>query len=35
VVFAVISFAIARDRLYMVISLLVLAVLMFGLVHSS
>ena len=35
VIFAVISFAIERDRLYTVISLVVLAVLMFGLMHSS
>jgi uncharacterized membrane protein len=33
VVFAVIGFAIERDRLYLCISLIVLAVLMFGLFH--
>jgi uncharacterized membrane protein len=35
VVFAVVGFAIERDRLYAAISLLVLAVLMFGLFHTS
>jgi uncharacterized membrane protein len=35
VIFAAISFAIGRDRLYTAISLVVLAVLMFGLMHSS
>ena len=35
VVFAVIGFAIERDRLYVLISLIVLAVLMVGLLHSS
>ncbi|MEO6983448.1 MAG: DUF1634 domain-containing protein, partial [Edaphobacter sp.] len=35
VVFAVIGFAIEKDRLYVVISLIVLAVLMIGLFHSS
>jgi uncharacterized membrane protein len=33
VVFAVIGFAIERDRLYVLISLIVLAVLIFGLLH--
>ena len=33
VVFAAIGFAVERDRLYVVISLLVLAVLIFGLLH--
>ena len=33
VVFAVVSFAIERDRLYVVVSLTVLAVLIFGLLH--
>jgi uncharacterized membrane protein len=33
VVFAVIGFAIERDRLYVVVSLIVLAVLTFGLLH--
>ena len=33
VVFAVIGFAIERDRLYIVVSLIVLAVLMFGIFH--
>lgn len=35
VIFAVIGFAIERDRLYVLISLIVLAVLMVGLFHSS
>lgn len=35
VIFAVIGFAIERDRLYVLISLIVLAVLMVGLLHSS
>jgi uncharacterized membrane protein len=35
VVFAVVGFALERDRLYIAISLVVLAVLMFGLFHSS
>jgi uncharacterized membrane protein len=35
VVFAVVGFGIERDRLYVTISLLVLAVLMIGLFHSS
>jgi uncharacterized membrane protein len=35
VVFAVIGFAIERDRLYVLISLIVLAVLMLGLLQSS
>jgi uncharacterized membrane protein len=35
VVFAVVGFAIERDRLYVAISLMVLAVLMFGLLHQS
>lgn len=35
VVFAVIGFAVERDRLYVAISLFVLAVLMFGLLHGS
>lgn len=35
VVFAAFSFAMERDRLYVAISLTVLAVLIFGLVHSS
>jgi uncharacterized membrane protein len=35
VVFAVIGFTIERDRLYVLISLIVLAVLMLGLLHSS
>ncbi|WP_263366310.1 DUF1634 domain-containing protein [Edaphobacter bradus] len=34
VVFAVIAFAMERDRLYVAISLFVLAVLMFGLLHG-
>ena len=34
VVFAVMGFAMERDRLYVAISLLVLAVLMFGLFHD-
>ena len=34
VVFAVVGFAMERDRLYVAISLVVLAVLMFGLFHS-
>jgi uncharacterized membrane protein len=33
VIFAVIAFAIERDRLYVVVSLIVLAVLTFGLLH--
>jgi uncharacterized membrane protein len=33
VVFAVIGFAIERDRLYVLVSLIVLAVLIFGLLH--
>lgn len=35
VVFAVVGFAVERDRLYVAISLVVLAVLMLGLFHSS
>lgn len=35
VVFAVVGFAIERDRLYVIVSLIVLAVLMVGLFHSS
>lgn len=35
VVFAVVGFAIEKDRLYVAISLVVLAVLMVGLFHSS
>jgi uncharacterized membrane protein len=35
VVFAVIAFAMERDRMYVAISLLVLAVLMFGLLHGA
>jgi uncharacterized membrane protein len=35
VVFAVVGFAVERDRLYVVVSLVVLAVLMVGLFHSS
>jgi len=35
VVFAVIGFAVERDRLYVAISLVVLAVLLFGLLHPS
>jgi uncharacterized membrane protein len=35
VVFAVVAFAVERDRLYVVISLVVLAVLMFGLFHGA
>ena len=33
VVFAVVGFAIERDRLYVVVSLIVFAVLMFGIIH--
>ena len=33
VLFAIIGFAIERDRLYIVVSLTVLAVLMFGIFH--
>jgi uncharacterized membrane protein len=35
VVFAVIAFAMERDRLYILVSLLVLAVLLFGLLHGA
>jgi uncharacterized membrane protein len=35
VVFAVVGFAVERDRLYVAVSLAVLAVLMIGLFHSS
>ena len=35
VVFAAVGFAVERDRLYVVISLVVLAVLIFGLLHVS
>ncbi|MCU1221963.1 MAG: hypothetical protein JWQ42_56 [Edaphobacter sp.] len=35
VVFAVIAFAVERDRLYVAIGLVVLAVLLFGLLHTS
>lgn len=35
VVFAALAFAIERDRLYVAISLFVLAVLMFGLLHGA
>lgn len=35
VVFAVVGFAVERDRLYVVISLVVLGVLLVGLFHSS
>jgi uncharacterized membrane protein len=35
VVFAVVGFAVERDRLYVAISLVVLAVLMVGLLHTS
>jgi len=35
VVFAVVSFALERDWLYMAISAIVLVILVFGLVHSS
>lgn len=35
VIFAVVSFAIERDRLYVVISAIVLAALLFGIFHST
>jgi uncharacterized membrane protein len=35
VIFAAIGFAVERDRLYVAISLAVLAVLIFGLLHVS
>lgn len=35
VLFAIVGFAVERDRLYVTVSLLVLAVLMIGLFHSS
>jgi uncharacterized membrane protein len=35
VIFAVVSFAIERDRLYVVISGIVLAVLLFGIFHAA
>lgn len=35
VVFAVVGFAVERDRLYVLVSLIVLTVLMIGLFHSS
>ena len=35
VAFAVLAFAMERDKLYVAVSLLVLAVLLFGFIHSS